>query len=105
MTNITFLYENNLLIGFNITGHATVSEDDFEGKLVCSAISSAAYLTANTITEIVGAKAKIVVNDGGMKLKLTEKIRECQVTLMGLKLHLEELSKQFRNYCTVYSEV
>ena len=105
MTEIRFYAQNLLLSGFEITGHSTSSADDIDGKLVCSAVSSAAYMAANTISEIIGASAEIEVNDGYMSVKLTSKLDESQIVLKGLLLHSNELAKQYRNYLKVYSEV
>ena len=54
MTRVKFLFKNGSLSGYEIKGHSTNCVDDLEGKIVCSAVSSAAYMTANTITEIIG---------------------------------------------------
>ncbi len=105
MTNISFLKNGSLITGFKITGHATASAEDEKGKLVCSAISSAAYLTANTITDVIGARADIAVSEGEMLLKLLDGVDSCQVVLKGFRLHVKELSKQFKNYVIVNSEV
>ncbi|MBQ0110828.1 MAG: ribosomal-processing cysteine protease Prp, partial [Oscillospiraceae bacterium] len=50
MTTVRFLYTNKELTGFEISGHATKNENDINGKAVCAAVSSSAYMTANTIT-------------------------------------------------------
>ena len=105
MTAVTFFTDNGSITGFYITGHSTVDEKDIEGKLVCSAVSSAVYLTVNTITEIVGAGADINVTDGEMKIKLLDKISESQEILKGFKLHITELMKQYQNRIKVVSEV
>ena len=63
MTEVRFLYLNEILIGFHIKGHSTASAEDEIGRLVCASISSAAYLTANTDTEIVGAKTVADVDE------------------------------------------
>ena len=105
MTEIKFYKQDVLITGFEITGHSTSSVDDFDGKLVCSAVSSAAYLVANTLGEIIKAKLITDVKDGYMLVKLSSKLEESQVTLNGFLLHSNELAKQYRNYLKVYSEV
>ncbi len=49
--------------GFNLKGHSTADAEDEIGKLVCASISSAAYLTVNTITDVIGDKAEIDLGD------------------------------------------
>ena len=66
---------------------------------------SAAYLTANTLVEVIGAKIFTKVNDGYMYLKLESNFEEAQISLMGLELHLKELAKQYRKQISFISEV
>ena len=105
MTEIRFLKDNGSITGFEIKGHSTVSAEDTEGKIVCSAVSSAAYLVANTLSEIVKAEILADVSDGYMEIKLKSKISQSQVILEGFYLHASELANQYRNHVKVYSEV
>ena len=57
MTKIVFYKKDENLIGFLIKDHSGYDEEGYD--IVCASVSSAAYLTANTLTEIVGAKADI----------------------------------------------
>ena len=66
-----FVSERNSLLIYaclQINGHSgsAASGED----IVCAAVSSAAYLTANTITEILHADASVFVDDGEMALRL-----------------------------------
>lgn len=88
-----------------IEGHSTKNAEDSEGRLVCSAVSSAAYMAANTITEIAGDKAEIKVNDGEMFFKVSSPSEQAVTVLSGLKLHLNELSKQYGKRLSVITEV
>lgn len=105
MTAVTFYFEGELLSGFQIKGHSTASAEDDLGRIVCSAISSAAYMTANTITEIVGADADIKVEDGEMSLKLKNEFEGCFQILSGFMLHIEQLSNEYSDYITLTTEV
>ena len=107
MTEVRFLFENDILVGFHLKGHSTSSATDDTGHLVCASISSAAYMTANTITEIVGAKAVAEVNEdvGEMFLEVKSDYEEAFPVLLGFKLHMEQLSNQFTNYIRIISEV
>ena len=90
------------LYGFEISGHSSVDGDDEIGKIVCSAISSAAYMAANTITEIIGDKADIEIDDAVMRVKVKNPSRDTVVVLEGLKLHLTELSDQYSNNIKIF---
>lgn len=105
MTTVKFFYDGGIISGFELTGHATADENDADGKLLCSAVSSAAYMTANTLIEIVKAKADISIGDAKMYLHLKNRITESQPILEGFKLHLNALSKGNENRLTLLSEV
>ncbi len=105
MTEVRFLFSDKVLTGFHIKGHSTSSGEDEQGRLVCSAISSAAYMVANTVTEVIGAKADVKVDDGEMLFVVKTKLFDVAPTLCGFKLHIDELSKQFTDYIKVISEV
>ena len=102
MTSVKFLVDENHLIGFEISGHSSVNCEDEIGKIVCSAVSSAAFMTANTITEIIGDKADIVVSEAKMFLKLANPTKSSVYVLEGLRLHLTELSNQYSNNIKIY---
>ena len=105
MTEVKFLADKNTLCGFCISGHSSVNCDDDEGKIVCSAVSSAAYMTANTITEIIGDKADIKVSDAKMSLKVKNPSDKTITVLEGLRLHLEQLSYEYKDRISILSEV
>ena len=105
MTSVKFLSNSESLYGFEIKGHSSVDFDDFEGKIVCSAVSSAAYMTANTIAEIIGDKCEIDVDDALMRVKVINPSQQTSVVLKGLKLHLTELSKQYSKRIKITTEV
>ena len=95
MIRVRFHTADDALVGFTLSGHAGagVSGQD----IVCAAVSSAAYMTANTVTEIIGATADVTVDDGYMRVMLTDKIDGCQDILSGFRLHLEALQEQYPN--------
>ena len=95
MIRVRFHTANDAIVGFTLDGHAGagVSGQD----IVCAAVSSAAYMTANTVTEIIGATADVTVDDGYMRVMLTDKIDGCQDILSGFRLHLEALQEQYPN--------
>ncbi len=102
MTSVKFLTDDKSLFGFEISGHSSTDCDDEVGKIVCSAVSSAAYLTANTIIEIIGDKVDAFVDDALMKIKVTNPSKETVNLLKGLKIHFEELSNQYSNNIKIY---
>ena len=87
--------------GFHITGHSDYSEEGSD--IVCAAVSSAAYMTANTLTEMVGVDPEIKVSDGDMylKIKTDGETAKSQEILRGFVLHLNALTEQYQEYITV----
>jgi uncharacterized protein len=95
MISVTFFTDReNNLSGFRSSGH---SDSGSAGNdIVCAAVSSAVYLTANTITEILKVKASIQVKDGLMVFKISPAdVSACAAVLKGLTLHLTALRDQY----------
>lgn len=105
MTKVEFLTDKKLLCGFCVSGHSTDSQDDIDGKIVCSAVSSACFMAANTITDVIGDECVVDVNDGYMRVEVKNISDASLNVLKGLKLHLSELSKQYDSIKTTTSEV
>ena len=94
------------VFGFHITGHSDANPGGPE--VICAGVSSAAYMTANLITEVIGLDPELSVSDGDMYLKLQteQEARRCDDILQGLRLHLSSLAEQYPKYIKLtYSEV
>ena len=99
MIKVRFSVGDRQLNGFEISGHALFAES---GKdIICAAVSSAAYMAANTVTEIIRADAKAQAEDGAMVLTLNEPNTQTETVLRGLELHLTELSKQYPQHIKI----
>ena len=104
MTKATFYFDGNVPYGFLISGHSGFAESGED--IVCASVSSAAYMVANTITEILKVNAEIEVNDGRMKLIVNKEQRHItKDILLGLKLHLEGLEEQYPEFLETLMEV
>lgn len=87
-------------LGFCISGHSGYAEEGFD--IICATVSSAAYMTANTITDVIGAAPELKVKDGYMYLKLRpDDAQRCSDILDGFVLHMLSLSEQYKQYITV----
>ncbi len=93
--------------GFSVKGHCTADVHDEEGRLVCASVSSAVYMAANTITEVIKDKADIKINEvnGEMILKVDSPSKETLTVLKGFKIHILQLSEQYPDCIKVISEV
>ena len=104
MTEIRFYSFKDRLTGFEISGHAMYAESGSD--IVCASVSSAAYMAANTITDVIGADADAAAGDGTMSVTLNQPNEQAQAVLRGLELHLTELSKQYpQNIKLIYGGV
>ncbi|MBQ6570385.1 MAG: ribosomal-processing cysteine protease Prp [Clostridia bacterium] len=105
MTRVIIYSRAGSPAGFEISGHSGAG---FAGAdIVCAAVSSCAYMTANTVTEIIGANADIEVTDGFMRFVPDKNMAESYRDILnGFSLHLTELEKQYPNNLKVtFSEV
>lgn len=94
MTKAKFLFSEGTVVSFEISGHTGAGERG--GDIVCSAVSSAAYMAANTITEIMGLSPKTEVRDGYMRVLMNvHDARKAKFLTDGLYLHLKELAGQY----------
>ncbi len=93
MIKVRFFTKDGLLNGFEIKGHSGYEEAG--NDIVCAAVSSAAYMAANTITEVIGLKAEIDIDDDGFLKFISVPDSEAQIILRGLRLHLEALSQDY----------
>ncbi len=92
MTSVKFFAD-----GFRISGHSSQGCDDLDGKIICAAISSAAFCAANTIIEIIGDECDAHIDDALMEITVKNPSEKSKAVLEGLKLHLKELSVQYGN--------
>ena len=92
MIKATFCYRDQTPVGFLISGHSGTAES---GKdIVCAAITSAVMLTANTITQSFGIKAKVTVGEN------TVSVQRCddpngQKIISALKDHIQAIQSDY----------
>lgn len=94
------------IYGFHIMGHSDMNPEGPE--VLCAAVSSAAYMTANTVTDVIGLKPILLNKDGNMylKVKTEQEAKRCRVLFNGLRLHLSEIAQDYPKYLKVkHSEV
>ena len=100
-----FTTSSGELLGFSMKGHSGSAEAGYD--IVCAAVSSAAYMTVNTVTDILHVDARIVVDDGFLRIRVNEKdARSCRSIFAGFKLHMTGLEEQYpKNIKVCYTEV
>ena len=101
MIRIALFSRDGKLAGFRISGHSGYSESGCD--IVCAAVSSAAYMTANTVTDVLGLDPELSIDDGDMLLKLktmTDADRASDI-LEGFRLHIEGLQGQYPKFINI----
>ncbi len=93
MIRVRFMTAGGLLTGFTLSGHAGMGE--YGEDIVCASVSSAALMTANTITEVIGAAATIADDDGYLSVTVTDRIESCQDVLSGFRLHIQAHAEEY----------
>ena len=94
------------MLGFSVNGHSGMAEEGSD--ILCAAVSSAAYMTANTVLEVLHiTPVTLRVDDGDMLFRIAGRdARSCADLFKGFKLHLLGLEEQYSDYLRVrYTEV
>jgi len=88
------------LVGFRLSGHSGYAESGSD--IVCSAVSSAGLMAANTITEIMKIPAETTAENGNILLKIfSANAVACRDILQGFKLHMLLMEEQYSDYMMV----
>lgn len=96
MITVTFFKSADYFKGFKISGHADFNTSGPD--IVCAGVSSAAIMTANTITEVLHTDAEVTDSDGFINLSLgSAEAKEASHLIEGLWLHLSALQKQYKS--------
>ena len=93
MIKVTVFTSDNGITGFESSGHSGYADEGSD--IICAAVSSAVFMTVNTLTDIVKCQAKIDVSDGNMSFHIVTKLSEAQQILEGFKLHIEALAADY----------
>ena len=93
MIRVSFFKKGDMLTGFESKGHSNAA--DYGSDVVCAFVSSACYMAANTVTEVMGLEADARAEEGYMRLSIKEDPTKAQDILNGMKLHLTELEKDY----------
>ena len=94
MITVRFFKKGSVFTGFEVEGHAFF--DDEGRDIVCAAVSSAVYMTANTVTEVLCEKCECIEKEGYIKLSLCEDASQSALdVLRGLELHLRCLAEDY----------
>ena len=87
---------------FTVKGHSGSAEQGSD--VICAAVSSAAYMTVNTVTEILGVDADAEDRDGYMHFRSCGSKAAADI-VSGFRLHLEQLAQTYPKFVKVTTEV
>lgn len=96
MITVHFFEEKS---GVRISGHSGYANEGSD--IVCASVSSAVYMVANTLTEVIDADVDIKVNDAFLELSLRTTTSYTDMLIDGLYLHLNQLSGQYPQYIVI----
>lgn len=86
--------ETSRCIGFVLQGHAFAGQPGSD--IVCAAVSSAAFLTANAVTDVLHVRAQIRQKDGLLQVFVQEADEpKCRSFFKALRLHMENLKDEY----------
>ena len=97
MIKVKVIRTGGCITGFDVSGHSGYSEAGSD--IICASVSSAAYMTANTVTDILSLNPVINEKDGSLSLSLrSDEAEKARDILEGFALHIKELAKQYPDY-------
>ena len=102
MTKVTFRLREGKLAGFSLEGHSNYASSG--NDIVCAALSSAAYLVINTITDVMNIPSSADAKDGYIGIIIDEGYEDgCKEILKGFEAHINSLKKQYpKNIKVIY---
>ena len=105
MIRADFVIRDNKIHSFSIRGHAGLAEAGQD--VLCAAVSAMTELCINTVTDVFGARCKVLVEEEEAHISMTvehvDPARSDAVegVLRGYLIQLRELAKQYPAHLTV----
>ncbi len=92
--------KQGLITGFCVNGHSGSAESGED--IICAAVSSPVYMTANTLTEVLALSPEMTEKDGFFRLTVSdEEAQKASDVLQGFFLHIKALSEQYPDFIQV----
>ena len=104
MTSVEFFNEDGRITGFRCSGHSGYA--DAGADIICAAVSTAVTFASDTITDVLGERAKVKVNEANAEITLKlpaacEQEEAVQAVLSGMMLTLCSLRDEYPDYIEV----
>ena len=103
MTEVRFYSFKGKLTGFEISGHSGFGDEGSD--IVCAAISSAAYMVINTVTDIIGVNAEVEVDEAYISFSVDEKdAARISDIIKGFEMHVKALADDYKEFIVCKKE-
>ena len=104
MTRVEFFSEGDKITGFCCQGHSGYAESGAD--IVCAAVSTVVTFAETTITDVLGVRVKVRVQEDEARITLTlpatcESEEAVQAVLSGMMLTLCSLRDDYPDYIEV----
>ena len=103
MTDVVFLKKNDIIFGFECSGHTGYAEAGSD--IVCSALSSMTQSTALGLINVLKIKIELKRNDAKGYLRVVlpkdidnKSLKDSQILLETLWLSVNDLAKDYSKY-------
>ncbi len=94
MIKAVFYKKNGIFTGYSISGHAGYADEGED--VVCASVSSAAMLTANTVTDFLKADADVSVKKNLLELMLKSHCESAEKLIESLHTHIDFISQDYK---------
>ena len=99
MITANFNYKNNLVISYEISGHAYAGEPGED--LVCAAVSAVSFGLTNSIINLDESELAITMEDGYLNVDNVPVTHDAQVLIEGMITSLKTIEEANFQYITV----
>ncbi|MBM7597818.1 uncharacterized protein YsxB (DUF464 family) [Virgibacillus halotolerans] len=109
MIQVTVYRSNNLMTGFELSGHAESGPYGYD--LVCAGVSAVSIGTVNAVTELCEADLEIEQGAEGGYLLVSlpkslqgEKMEKVQLLFEGMLISLKSIEQEYRQFIHIRSK-
>ena len=104
MTEIKILRGKGRINGFTVRGHSGYAEHG--GDIVCAAVSALAITAANSLTDIIGIKPIVKMDEAYMSVLLPDdlsdsKDREAQIVMKTIEIGFRSIADEYKKYVKI----
>ena len=99
MTKIKLIYDNNIIIGFRMEGHAGFNPGGPD--ILCASLSTASQMTINGILDWTGLSVEDIVKESDMRKAI---LHVCMPSNLHESITVQQLFRSFELYVEQLSE-